>query len=62
MNKLKKMMLKKSLNRFADQLDAEDIAYVKEVVDDPRFSRLMSHVSDGETVESEIRDVISEKG
>ncbi len=55
MDIVKKLILAESLKRYASHLDRDDLAFVREVAFDPRFSRLMAKVPGGRLVESELK-------
>ncbi|MEW5735436.1 MAG: hypothetical protein AB1921_11305 [Thermodesulfobacteriota bacterium] len=61
MDFLKRRLLRESLHHLAATLDSQDLAFVGEVVNDPRFARLMTNVQNGKIIHEEISEALAGK-
>ncbi len=59
MKVFKKAMVAMSIKNFADKLDKQDLEFIKEITDDPRFDRIMGRVSNGEAVAETVRKEVA---
>ena len=60
MDFLRRRILRESLHHIAGLLDENDLAFVKEVVGDHRFARLMAHVPNGDILSEELSEVLGD--